>query len=245
VNARLDRWNPLTPLAVAVMLVAAAYAGPAPWCAAAALAAGLAAAWWSGAGPRVTALAAAVALPTFALLALTNGVLAAEHATASIGALRYDPEGVRDALAVALRLGAAVAALATFIAGVAPRRLTRALAARGLPGWAAYLIVASLEAAPEARARAREVLDAQRCRGMSTGGGVLGRLRSLAPLVGPLVASLVTESDERALALDARGFVPGQRRTALNAVPDPAGERLLRAAVWLSIIALLAWGALR
>jgi energy-coupling factor transporter transmembrane protein EcfT len=245
VSARPDRWNPLTPLAVALLLVAGAYTGPAPWSAAGALGIALGAAWWSGAGRRVTTLAAAVAIPTFALLALTNGVLAAEHATAVLGGVRYDPDGVRDALAVSLRLGAAVAALGTFIAGVAPRRLTRALAARGMPGWAAYLIVASLEAAPEAKARAREVLDAQRCRGMSMGGGPLGRLRSLAPLVGPLVASLVTESDESALALDARGFVPGRRRTALTPIADPSGERALRMLLWAAIIALLAWGALR
>jgi energy-coupling factor transporter transmembrane protein EcfT len=73
----------------------------------------------------------------------------------------------------------------------------------------------------------------------------VGRLRSLAPLVGPLVASLVTESDESALALDARGFVPGRRRTALTPIADPSGERALRMLLWAAIIALLAWGALR
>jgi energy-coupling factor transport system permease protein len=242
---RFDRWNPLTPLAGALLLVVAAYAGAAPWAPAAALAIALALAWWGGVGRRVTLLTAVVALPTFALLAITNGVLAAPAATAAIGALRYDPAAVREALAISLRLGAAVAALGALIAGVAPRRLTRALAARGLPGWAAYLIVASLEAAPEARVRAQEVLDAQRCRGLATGGGALGRLRALAPLAGPLVASLVTECDERALALDARGFVPGRPRTALAGIADPAGERWARRAIWAALLALLVMGALR
>ena len=240
----LDRWNPLTPLAAAALLVAAAYAGPAPWAPAAAMALALAGAWWGGVGARTTTLAAAVTLPTFLLLAVTNGVLAPAHADAAFGALRYDGAAVRDALAVALRLGAAVAALGTVVAGVAPRRLTRALAARGLPGWAAYLIVASLEAAPEARARAQEVRDAQRCRGLSTGGAA-GRLRALLPLAGPLVAGMVTESDERALALDARGFAPGRRRTALTAVPDPAAERWVRRALWTAAAAVTLWGMLR
>ena len=244
-TSRFDRWNPITPLAVALLLVVAAYVGAAPWAPAASIAAALALAWWAGIGRRVTALTAVVALPTFALLALTNGVLATDSATASLGALRYDPAAVGDALAIALRLGAVVSALGAVIAGVAPRRLTRALAARGLPGWAAYLIVASLEAAPEARVRAQEVLDAQRCRGLATGGGALGRLRALAPLVGPLVASLVTESDERALALDARGFVPGRPRTALAAIDDPRGERSARLVIWFAILALIAVGAVR
>jgi len=239
-SGRLDRFNPLTLLAAALLITAAAYLGPAPAAPAAALVLALLGAWWGGVGGRGSALAAAVALPTFALLALTNGVLAAAHPDASFGALRYDAAGVRDALDVALRLGAAIAALGTVIAGVPPRRLTRALAAQGLPGWAAYLIVASLEAAPEARARAQEVLDAQRCRGLATGGG-FGRLRALAPLAGPLVASLVAETDERALALDARAFHPGRRRTSLTPVSDPRGERLARLAIYACIAALLIW----
>jgi energy-coupling factor transport system permease protein len=240
VNARFDRFNPLTLLAAALLLTAAAYLGPAPAAPAAAFALALLGAWWGGVGARGGALAAGVALPTFALLALTNGVLAAAHPDASLGALRYDTAGVRDALAVALRLGAAVTALGAVVAGVAPRRLTRALAARGLPGWAAYLIVASLEAAPEAKARAQEVLDAQRCRGLATGGG-LGRLRALAPLAGPLVASLVAETDERALALDARAFRAGRRRTSLTAIRDPAVERAARLAMYAAIVALFVW----
>lgn len=235
--SRFDRWNPLTPLALALLLVAAAYIAPAPLAPAAALAIAIGVAWWAGIGRRVTALAAAVAIPTFALLALTNGVLASKGG--------YDAAAVADALAIALRLGAAVAALGAVVNGIAPRRLTRALAARGLPGWAAYLMVASLEAAPEARKRAQQVLDAQRCRGLSTGGGALGRLRALAPLVGPLVAGMVTESDERALALDARGFVAGRRRTALTAIDDPPAERWSRRVVWLGIIVLVVWGLVR
>ena len=244
-TSRFDRWNPLTPLAAALLLVTAAYIGPPPWAAAAALAISLTMAWWAGVGRRATTLAAVVALPTFALLALTNGVLRPEHASAAVGALPYDATAVDDALALALRLGAAVAALGAVVAGIEPRRLTRALAARGLPGWASYLLVATLEAAPEARARAQQVLDAQRCRGLATGGGVMGRLRALAPLVGPLVAGMVTESDERALALDARGFVAGRARTALTPVADPPAERWTRLAIWMAIVGLVVWGLVR
>ena len=65
------------------------------------------------------------------------------------------------------------------------------------------------------------------------------------PLIGPLVSGLVVESEERALALDARGFVPGRRRTALTSIDDPARERGLRAAIWLAILALVVWGLVR
>ena len=242
---RFDRWNPLTPLAASLLLVTVAFVAPAPWAPGIALAIALGAAWWAGVGRRAGVMTLSIAIPTFLLLAVTNAVLVPAHATAALGGMAFDPDAARDALAVSLRLGATIAALTTVIAGIAPRRLTRALAARGLPAWAAYLVVASLEAAPEARTRAAQVLDAQRCRGLSPGSGLLGRARALVPLIGPLVSGLVVESEERALALDARGFVPGRRRTALTSIDDPARERGLRAAIWLAIVALVVWGLVR
>jgi energy-coupling factor transport system permease protein len=182
-----------------------------------------------------------VVLPTFALLVLLDAAFpdaAAMHE-------RWMPTvaGTLDALAISLRLGAAIAALGVIVVGVAPRRLTRALAARGLPAWAAYLVIASLEAVPDARRSADDVLDAQRCRGVAVGKGtgVRGRLRALPALAGPLIVSLVTESEERALALDARAFAPNARRTALAPIADPDGERWLRRVIWIALTGAIVW----
>jgi energy-coupling factor transport system permease protein len=241
----LDRWNPLTPLAAAILLVVLAYAGPQPVSPAIALLAGGAGAWGAGVGRRVGWLVAGVAVPTFLLLVLLAVVVPPSGAREMLGPIAWSPAAVAEAGGIALRLGAAVAALGVIVAGVPPRRLTRALAQRGLPAWGAYVLVASLEAVPEARRRAQEVLDAQRCRGLAVGGGPLGRARALVPLAGPLVVSLVTESEERALALDARAFEPRGRRTALDPIADGRGERAFRLAMWLGVVALIAWGWLR
>jgi energy-coupling factor transport system permease protein len=195
----------------------------------------------NGIGTRVLALTALVALPTFVLLVLLDAAFpdaAASHA-------RWVPSATAamEALAISLRLGAAIASLGVIVTGVPPRRLTRALAARGLPAWAAYLVIASLEAVPDARRRADDVLDAQRCRGVAVGPGtgIRGRLRALPALAGPLIVGLVMESEERALALDARGFDPHARRTALAPIADPAAERWVRRAIWLALAGVLAW----
>lgn len=237
----LNRWNPLTPLAAALALVVVAFAGPQPWSPAIVLVVALIVAMASGIGARVFALTALVAVPTFVLLVLLDAAfpntLAAHQRWVPTAA------GTMDALAISLRLGASIAALGVIVAGVPPRRLTRALAARGLPAWAAYLVIASLEAVPEARRRADDVLDAQRCRGLAVGrgAGVRGRLRALPALAGPLIVGLVTESEERALALDARGFEPSAHRTALAPIADPNAERWVRRAIWLALAGVVAW----
>jgi energy-coupling factor transport system permease protein len=240
-TSALDRWNPLTPLAAAVAMVLGAFAGPQPYAPAIVLAIALLVALASNIGLKVTTLTMLVVLPTFALLVLLD----AAFPDAATVHRQWIPSkaGVLDALAISLRLGAAIAALGVVVVGVAPRRLTRALAARGLPAWAAYLVIASLEAVPDARRRADDVIDAQRCRGVAIGKGtgVRGRLRALPALAGPLIVGLVTESEERALALDARAFDPGATRTALSPIADPVAEQWARRVIWLALATVIAW----
>jgi energy-coupling factor transport system permease protein len=241
----LARWNPLTPLATAVLMVVTSFAGTQPWAPMGALALALALAAASGIGRRVLWVTLGVGVPTFVLLFVMNAIVAPAGSAPLAERLSPRYPATRDALIVALRLAASVSALAWVITGIAPRRLTSALAQRGLPAWAAYVIVASLDAVPLARRRAGEVLDAQRCRGVRVGHGPASRLRTLLPMAGPLIVSLVTETEERALALDARGFVPGRRRTVLAPIPDRPGERALRTVMWLATASLIAWSILR
>jgi energy-coupling factor transport system permease protein len=241
VSRLLERWNPLTPLALAVLLVVITYVAPQPWGPVGALLLALALAAASGIGTRVLGISLAAGVPTLALLFLMNAIVAPVERAPMVErfTLAYAP--TREALFVALRLTSAVAALSWVIGGIPPRRLTSALAQRGLPSWAAYVIVAALEAVPLARRRAAEVLEAQRCRGLRVGGGLRGRLRALVPLAGPLIVSLVSETEERALALDARGFVPGRRRTSMMPIADPPSERSVRALLWLACLLLVGW----
>ena len=240
-TSALDRWNPLTPLAAAVAMVLAAFAGPQPYAPLLVLAIALLGAAGSGIGFKVSALTMLVVLPTFALLVLLD----AAFPDAATAQRHWIPSraAVLDALAISLRLGAAIAALGIIVVGIAPRRLTRALAARGLPAWAAYLVIASLEAVPDARRGAQDVIDAQRCRGVAIGKGtgLRGRLRALPALAGPLIVGLVIESEERALALDARAFDPRATRTALAPIADPRAEQWARRVIWLALAAVIAW----
>ena len=135
-----------------------------------------------------------------------NALVAPEGATIRVAGVVLAPGALVPAAWIALRLGAAVAALGWVVVTTPPQRLVRALAQRGLPAWSQYLLAASLAAVPEARRRAREVLEAQQCRGLRVAGGPLARLRASLPLAGPLMVSLVTDAERHGIALDARAF---------------------------------------
>jgi energy-coupling factor transporter transmembrane protein EcfT len=237
--------NPITALAVAVLLVTITYVLPAPYGPLTSVALALVAAGLTGAGRRVFLLAAAVAAPTWILLVIMNAIVAPEGAVVRVAGLAMAPTALIPAAWVALRLGAAVAALGWVIITTPPQRLVRALAQRGLPAWSQYVLAASLAAVTDARSRAREVLDAQRCRGLAVGGGPLARLRATLPLAGPLMVSLVTDAERHAIALDARAFDMRGKRTSLTEVPDPRAERRWRAVIWSASVALVIWGLVR
>jgi energy-coupling factor transport system permease protein len=242
VSARLHDLNPVTALAAAVLLVCVTYVVPAPAGPLTALTAAVALAIVTGVGARVASLAVAIAVPTWIFLAVMNAVVAPEGNTVRIAGLAVAPAALLPAAWIALRLGAAVAALGWVVVTTPPQRLVRALAQRGMPAWFQYLLAASLAAVPDARGRAREVLDAQRCRGLPIGGSPLTRLRAMFALGGPLIVSIVTDSERHAIALDARAFDAQGRRTSLSDVADPNEERILRAVIWGVIVALVAWG---
>ena len=245
VIARLRGINPLTALAAAVLLVVVTYVVPAPAGPLAALALALTLAAMTGAARRVVILAAAIAIPTWIFLAVMDAIVAPAGDTVRIGGVAVASGALLPAAWVSLRLGAAVAALGWVVMTTPPQRLVRALAQRGLPAWLQYVLAASLAAVPEARRRAGEVLDSQRCRGLAVGGGPLSRLRAMLPLVGPLMVSLVTDAERSAIALDARAFHARGERTSLTDVADPNEERTLRIAIWTLTIVLIVWGAAR
>lgn len=240
-RGRAPHWNPLTPAAIAVFLTVLAYTVAHPWGGGSALGVALLAAAVTRLGRPVLALSIAVGLPTFALLFLMNGIVATEELpVVPFGPLGIAPAAAPHAARIALPLAAAIAALGWLVLIVAPRRLARALAERGLPSWAAYLLVASLDAVPQARRRAAEVLEAQRARGLRLGRGIR-RVGALLPAAGPLIVSLVSEAEERALALEARGFRPRSRRSTIDPVPDARGERTVRLLLWAGCVLLVLW----
>src|SRR5438876_2634972 len=129
---------------------------------------------------------------------------------------------VPTTIAIGLRITTMVASFVWLVAALAPARLVEAMVASGWSASGAYLLAATLSAVPMLKARAQRIVEAQRCRGLSPRGGVAARMRALRALALPLVLSALHEVDERALALETRGLVPGIRRTPLAPPPDSA-----------------------
>jgi energy-coupling factor transport system permease protein len=119
--------------------------------------------------------------------------------------------------------------------------LMRALVERGLPSQLLYLVVTTLQLVPRFQAQARRIQDAQRARGLETEGSIWRRGRALIPLTGPLLLASLMDVEERALALEARGFSRRGARTSLVVLEDSRQQAWLRLTLWvLSLMIVLA-----
>jgi energy-coupling factor transport system permease protein len=207
------RLHPFTLLAIAGALPALAWILPTP----------------SGA-----AVTATIGLTLAASRGLRRGLWPAVLTAAPFWLFLLLLHDVPTTIAIGLRITTMVASFVWLVAALEPARLIEAMVAAGWSASVAYLLAATLSAVPLLKTRAQRIVEAQRCRGLSPRGGIGARLRALRAVALPLVLSALHEVDERALALETRGLVPGIRRTPLAPPADPAVERVARWALLLA-----------
>jgi energy-coupling factor transport system permease protein len=163
----------------------------------------------------------------------------AEDVLFSVGPFDATAEGLTAASQAALRVIAFAASVGVFALTTRTDELVDDLEQRGLGRRATFVISAAIGTVPRMAERAREIVDAQRARGMDTEGSIAARLRGLVPLAGPLVLGALTDVEQRTMALEARAFAAPGRRTSLRPYPDSAAQRGLRWGLTLLTIVLV------
>ena len=149
-------------------------------------------------------------------------------------------ESVMFGMQNAMRIIVMVSSFTLFLLTTHPSELMSDLSRRGLPPQFAYVIISTLQIIPQMQAKANTIIAAQRSRGLDTEGSYLKRIRALVPLVGPLVFGSLVEVEERAIAIEARGFTSTRPKTSLYEIPDASLDKILRAFIVLIVILSIA-----
>jgi energy-coupling factor transport system permease protein len=154
-----------------------------------------------------------------------------------LGPISLKQEGLEFAVASAGRILIVVGTFIWFTLTTRPDTLMMSLAQRGFPAKLAYAVVATIQIVPRFQARAAAILDAQRARGLETEGNFRQRAKAIVPLVAPLILSSLVDVEERALAIESRGFSHPGVKTSLVDIPEAGWERFAR---WILILAAAA-----
>ncbi len=157
-----------------------------------------------------------------------------------IAFLHPSTESVLVAFRNAMRIIVMVGSFTIFLLTTHPSDLMSDLTRRGLPSQFAYVVISTLQIIPQMQAKAQTIIAAQRSRGLNTEGGFGKRVGALVPLVGPLVFGSLVEVEERAIAIEARGFTSTRKKTSLRDIPDTGFDKVLRWTLLVVVVAVLA-----
>jgi energy-coupling factor transport system permease protein len=150
-----------------------------------------------------------------------------------IWVLDITQESLAFAFRISVRITVMISAFTLLLMTTHPSELMSDLTRRGLPGQFAYVIISTLQILPQMQAKAQTIINAQRSRGLDTESSFMRRAGSLIPLVGPLVFGSLVEVEERAIAIEARGFTSTHVKTSLHEVPDTRTDKAIR---WILVV---------
>ncbi|MGH2465749.1 MAG: energy-coupling factor transporter transmembrane component T [Candidatus Limnocylindrales bacterium] len=154
----------------------------------------------------------------------------------TVGPFQATGSGLTVAGQASLRIVAFALSVAVFALTTPTDDLLADLERRGLGRRGSFVIGSAIQAIPRLAARAREVTDSQRARGLDTEGSPWRRIRGVVPLAGPMISGALSEVEERTMALEARAFSAPAQRAILRPMPDDGVQRLAR---WLFGVATL------
>lgn len=118
--------------------------------------------------------------------------------------------------------------------------LVAALVASGVNTKWGYLVLASLNVVPQMNRRMKIIKDAQESRGVDMSGSIIHRVKTILPLIGPVVLSSFTDAQERGMTLETRGFgLVGVKPTTLNAVNYSYIDRIVRIVLIAQLISTI------
>ncbi len=237
-SSLLHRANPLTKLAGLVWIISAATVLPAAGDALLILG-GFALALLTGIGPGVLKRLVITLTPLAIALCVVHGLLIPRAGNVFIGPLAVSLAGLAFGVTILVRLAAILTGSLLFVMTTHPGDLLKALDARGAPPAVSYLIASPLLLLTPLAARAGDIRDAQRARGLDLTGSWKARVSALPMLLIPLVALALTDLDHRVLVLNGRAFQSGRRRTVLDPPADSAKQQWFRRiAIALAVLQL-------
>jgi energy-coupling factor transport system permease protein len=180
-------------------------------------------------------------LPTILFMFIMQSLFLPDGETIlfSIGIFEVSKETVISAFFSVSRIFVMVSSFTILLLTTHPSELMSDLTRRGLPPQLAYVILSTLQILPQMQAKAQTIIAAQRSRGLDTQGTFIKRVGALLPLAGPLVFGSLVEVEERAIAIEARGFTSSRPRTFLNEIIETGFDHMARLVLILVVISTL------
>lgn len=184
------------------------------------------------------------ALPLGLSMVCLNGFLSSPDTVLKIWgglSLSWSEQAAWQAGSAALRIALVLEALILLLITTRPQQIMKDLEGKGLPPRFAHTVSATLCLLPKLVKNTRQILEARMTRALPWSGGKLQQLKVWLSIVTPLIMSVIWESQQRAMALEARGFGSRSRRSSDSRSQDSSRDKaavLVLILLWLAVLTL-------
>jgi energy-coupling factor transport system permease protein len=114
-------------------------------------------------------------------------------------------------LILSLRFMVLIVAFQLFLISTQPRDLVHTMERMKIPIDYTLMFVIALRFIPTLQIEGKRIHEAQLARGYNPGAGFIGKIRSVGPIVVPLVSNALSRSNVLGLTIDIRGYRTGKR----------------------------------
>lgn len=149
------------------------------------------------------------------LITITNGDILGYLIPQGIpvigGSIPITLGGLTIGCVLTLRFIILIFAFQLFLISTQPRDLVHAMEKVGLPIDYILMFIIALRFIPTLQIEGQRIHEAQLARGYNPGTGFIGKIRSVAPIVIPLVSNALLRSNVLGLTIDMRGYRTGRK----------------------------------
>lgn len=158
-----------------------------------------------------------------------------------LGVIVFYKEGLLYSLGIVLNVFNILLAICVLIFTTKPSDMIESFIDRGFSPRIGYVFVSIFQIIPQMSNTMGTITDAQRSRGMEVKGSLMVRIKAFLPLISPVVMSSLTDTKERAVALEVRGFNAKSKKVFLEERKKRKADTLLEVILILGILAAIVW----
>ncbi len=163
----------------------------------------------------------------------------------SLGFLKVSEDGLETGTRLALSILCIASSFLWLFTTTENKEISRALEKSGMNYKACYVFLSTMQMVELLGRNSKTIMNAQQARGVETQGSMMARAKAFMPSLIPLILGAIIGSEDRALALESKGFDVQCKKTHLLDVNKSGNEGLaLTLGVLLLIITVGIRGAL-
>lgn len=164
-----------------------------------------------------------------------------ETVVLALGPAVFYKEGLLYSLGIVLNVFNILLSICVLIFSTKPSDMIEGFIERGFSPRIGYVFISIFQLIPQMSNTMGTITDAQRSRGMEVEGSLMVRIKAFLPLISPVVMSSLTDTKERAIALEVRGFNAKNKKVFLYEKKKTTTDKVIRVLLIVIMAAAIIW----